>query len=399
MGFPARTGLLWLRRATKAPSPPGAGGAQGPVLAVELVWLAFLAYPLIAVASHPPAPARLWPPLAGLAVATALYVWLAWRVAFPRRVWPSWPAVGVLVGLAVALPLGYGADWLGLLLYVAVLGGFALAPARAVLASVVLAAATAGLGVVVGTPGPQQVSVPLATALAGVVSVVVGTLLRTNRELLATRGEVERLAAGEERMRLARDLHDAVKQQVFVAAMEVGAARTLLEGDRSAVRAHLCEAEAAIGEAQRELAAVIDQLRPPPLDGKPLADALRVHLAAWSRRYGIASDLRVTGVRPIPAGVAEALFRVGQEALTNVARHSGARQVGLALDSGEEAVTLTVVDDGRGFPHDETPAGHGLAGMRERLAALGGSVTVAGDRGAGTTVTCACPRPETVEGG
>lgn len=366
------------------------------VFGVALAWLVFLVYPLIDLTQglqHYPASgsAHLAAHVADLVAFVGLYGWVMWRVAFSGR--PHWVAVLALIGLALFLPLSYGdAAWLGSLLYVSVVLGFTLAPPGALLAAVTLAALSAAGGLWVGAPAPATLALPLVTVLAGVVTVAVNWLLRTNRDLVAARGEVERLAAGEERLRLARDLHDSVKQQVFVAAMEIGATRARLDGRSDGAAAHLQGAEGAIRAAQRDLAVVIDQLRPSSLEGKELAEALPEHVRAWSRRYGILAEARVTGARPLPPQVGDALFQVAQEALANVVRHSEASQVDLAMHSDEESVTLTLADDGRGFAADQPTLGQGLRGMRERMAAVGGTVTVDSDPGRGTRVACTAPR-------
>jgi NarL family two-component system sensor histidine kinase LiaS len=204
------------------------------------------------------------------------------------------------------------------------------------------------------------------------------------QNLLQTRQE---LATLEERNRLARELHDSVKQQVFATAMQVGAARALVDQNPAASKENLAEAERLVRQAQQELTGLIRELRPAALEGKGLATALRDCVTDWSRQTHIPAELRVRGERPLPLPLEQALFRVAQEALTNTARHSRAGSVEVDLVWQGNLVTLTVSDDGRGFdPTEADSKGLGLQSMQERIAALGGHLEVNSKPGSGTEV-------------
>lgn len=194
------------------------------------------------------------------------------------------------------------------------------------------------------------------------------------RTLLATRQE---LAVVEERNRLARELHDTVKQHVFANALLVRAARKQLDGDPETAKRHLCEAEALAEQTQQELIALIQALRPAALADRGLVAVLTEYTSEWSQRTSIGVDLRVQGERAIALDTEEALFRLAQEALANVARHSGATHVVIQLVWGGEQLCLCVRDDGHGFgvAHAEG-RGLGLASMRERVEALGGTLAL-----------------------
>jgi two-component system, NarL family, sensor histidine kinase LiaS len=208
--------------------------------------------------------------------------------------------------------------------------------------------------------------------------------------LLQTR---QALAALEERNRLARDLHDSVKQQLTAAALQIGAAAALLEGGRpEAAAARLLEAGDLTHQAQRELGTIIFELQPPPLSGQGLVEALRAYAANWSRQFGIAAHLDVTAARPLDPAVEGALFRVVQEALSNVARHSRAGAVQLALRYGRDELHLTIQDDGRGFDPAAAPAGGlGLHNMRQRIAELGGETRLDAAPGRGVVLSARLP--------
>jgi NarL family two-component system sensor histidine kinase LiaS len=208
------------------------------------------------------------------------------------------------------------------------------------------------------------------------------------QNLLQTR---EELAALEERNRLARDLHDSVKQQVFAVTMTLGAVEALWERDPAAARHKLAEALALSRQAQQELAGLINELRPVALEGKGLASALRDYADRWSSQTGIVAQVDALGGDGLPLEAERACFRVAQEALANVARHSGASHIQITLDSTEEGLTLTIADDGRGFdPTTGENRGLGLRSMRERVEAIGGVLTVHSAPGRGTHVIARC---------
>lgn len=198
--------------------------------------------------------------------------------------------------------------------------------------------------------------------------------------LLATR---EELAAVEERNRLARDLHDSIKQNVFATALLIGAARSHLPPDTLPAQTYLAEAEALAEQTRQELTALIRELRPARLGDKGLAVVLREYAENWSRRMGIAVTMQIHGERATTLDFEEALFRVAQEALANIAQHSGATHVIVQLVWDDAQVRLTITDDGAGFDAARASGrGVGLASMRERVAAHNGSLHIASTNGA-----------------
>ncbi|HEX6817915.1 MAG TPA: histidine kinase [Ktedonobacterales bacterium] len=204
----------------------------------------------------------------------------------------------------------------------------------------------------------------------------------------------QQLAVVEERQRLARDLHDSVKQQVFAASMQVAAARALARSDAEKTEGRLAEAERLIGEAQKELNALIRELRPAALGDKGLVAALRELCVEWSRGSGVAAEVRTQGERATPLEAEQALFRVAQEALANVAKHSGATAVDLRLAWEDTTLTLAIADNGHGFDVGQRMgAGYGLGNMRERVESLGGVLRISSGRdgSGGTTLEAQIP--------
>lgn len=210
------------------------------------------------------------------------------------------------------------------------------------------------------------------------------------QNLIETR---QQLATLEERNRLARDLHDSIKQQVFAISMQLASTRLLLRRDVSAAEERLSKTEKLVQQAQQELTSLIRELRPIALEGKGLVAALRELLPQWTQQTEIVANLRVEGAQALPLTVEEALFRVAQEALSNIARHSKAHLVQIDLTMSGETATLTIQDDGQGFdPARLEHRGVGLYSMQERMKALGGDLTLESSPGRGTLVVAHCAR-------
>jgi NarL family two-component system sensor histidine kinase LiaS len=204
-------------------------------------------------------------------------------------------------------------------------------------------------------------------------------------EIEALLQERQDLAVIEERNRLARDLHDSVKQQVFATAMQLAAAHNLLERDPSdaaAAQTHVAEAQSLTSQAQQELTALIQELRPVALEDKGLASALEGYSRDWSRQTGIASTLRVQGEQETSLEIEQALFRVAQEALANIARHSHASKADVHLLWDREGLGMTIQDNGHGFDMDRADGkGTGLWSMRQRIAAVAGTLRISSSTG------------------
>jgi two-component system, NarL family, sensor histidine kinase LiaS len=203
--------------------------------------------------------------------------------------------------------------------------------------------------------------------------------------LIQTRDELTRV---EERNRLARDLHDTVKQQTYAARMQLSAAKNLLATDPDTAGRHLDTALQLNRETQQELKLIIDELHPAALEGRGLVQALTEYAARWQEHTGIQVDTTIMGERPLPLDVEQALYRVLQESLSNIARHAEADSVRLSLSLTPDRATLSIADNGRGFEPDAVSQHSlGLTGMKARLAEIGGTLSVESTLGVGTNVT------------
>lgn len=206
----------------------------------------------------------------------------------------------------------------------------------------------------------------------------------------------QHLAAATERNKLARDLHDSVKQQVFALSMQIGAANLLADqskGNKNKVaKAHLAEAEKLAQSVQRELVDLINELRPPDQKNESLVTRLENFAADWKRQNKIAVQISAESLPPLAPHTEHTLFRIVQEALANTARHSGARRVSIEIKNfGVDKIELLIADDGNGFDRLGVIKGLGLINMRERAELLPeGTFRIDSQAGNGTEITVSC---------
>ncbi len=214
-------------------------------------------------------------------------------------------------------------------------------------------------------------------------------LAQTQRQLLRTRED--------ERARLARELHDNPIQSLVGMNIQLG---LLLNAEKIPLPLldTLGEMRAEVRELTSELRKVCSDLRPPTLDALGLGAALRVYVEDWSQEFDVEAKLEFeedTILRELPAEVALNLYRVAQEALSNVARHANASQVIIELECQENQLILLIQDNGRGFKLPDTFSGltkedhFGVVGMRERVDLIGGEWKLESARGKGTSIKVA----------
>jgi two-component system, NarL family, sensor kinase len=221
----------------------------------------------------------------------------------------------------------------------------------------------------------------------------IGDLLSIAVERAELFARSTRLGAVEERNRLAREIHDTLAQGLTATALQLESADALLDaGSEKAhepLRRALSLTRSNLEEARRS---VLD-LRASPLEGRPLSEALKALVEQWEAETGIAARYgAVNGSRPLPPSVEAALYRICQEALTNVARHAGAERATVRLVATPDRVRLAVEDEGRGFDAAGVPEDrHGIVGMRERAEVLGGTLEVSSGPGEGTRIEVTVP--------
>ncbi|ONK16208.1 histidine kinase [Streptomyces sp. MP131-18] len=238
-----------------------------------------------------------------------------------------------------------------------------------------------------------------AAAAAWAVAVLaVAELVRVRREQRAreraAREEAERRRADEERLRIARELHDVLAHSISVINVQAGMGLALLDTDPDQARSALTTIKAASKEALGEVRQVLDTLRAPggaaPRAPAPGLDRLP-ELAEQARQAGlrVTVDTRGTAVA-LPPGADLAAFRIVQEAVTNIVRHSGSRTAHVLLRYAPDLVELRIDDDGPATGGG-SGGGNGLVGMRERAAAFGGTVEAGARPDGGFRVTARLP--------
>jgi len=200
-------------------------------------------------------------------------------------------------------------------------------------------------------------------------------------------------AVVEERTRIARELHDIVAHSVTTMVVQAGAAEQVVDDDPDYVRQALASirttGSGALADMRRVVTILRDIEEPGALAPQPGVRNLSA-LVDDARSAGLTATLDVAGqVRPLPAGVDVAAYRIVQEALTNVRRHAQATEVRVGLDYSEDAIRIEVADDGVGSV--DPRGGHGLIGMRERASLYGGGLEAGSENGSGFVVRAVLP--------
>ena len=206
-------------------------------------------------------------------------------------------------------------------------------------------------------------------------------LLRTNQEL----------AVVEERNRLARDLHDSAKQEALAASFHLGTALTLFDQNPVSAKNHIYEADTLVDSVRRELTDLIHELRPPSIHGDNFDETIQEYLMEWAHQTNIQTEFKIKGSGVFSLDIKLSVYRILQEALANIARHSSANSVQVNLDYMDKKMELNVCDDGIGFDIRQQYHGIGLDSMRERAEALGGSFQITSVEGQGTSIRVGFP--------
>ena len=301
-------------------------------------------------------------------VAAALpgFAYLFLTVAMTQR--PPVVPVLAMAALAVALTLAAQDSFALMFVWTAAAAGVRLsgrANAIAVAAITALAAATLAL-----TDPETAVFWGFTSAVAGTGTLwlLIGGLMRSNQELRAARAELADQAVAEERLRVARDLHDLLGHDLSLIALKADLAGKLLPGRVDDARSEVGDIGALTRSALTQVRHVVDGYRRLTLAGE-LAGA-RVALAA------VGVELRVDGPSAeLDPDTDSVLAWAVREGVTNVIRHSGASRLDVTVTPGPESTRLEIADDGRGIASGRSPSrGHGLTGVRERAESIGGTV-------------------------
>ena len=198
--------------------------------------------------------------------------------------------------------------------------------------------------------------------------------------------------AEQEKAELARELHDTFGSNLTAINMDLNWIAKRLPPERSELRERLQRALGMLSETVRSTQEVIDRLRPSQLDNLGLAVALRSHCRELAQRIGCSCEFEATeDFETLDRMHSIALYRVAQEALANAEKHAQASSIQVDLRREDNGIRLRIWDDGVGLPDELNTGSHGMAAMRERIEALGGTLTVTGARERGTQVDAFIP--------
>jgi len=201
----------------------------------------------------------------------------------------------------------------------------------------------------------------------------------------------QEMAVSEERNRLARDLHDSAKQEALAASFHLGTALTLFSSDPESSKNHLVEAESLVDSVRVELTDLIHELRPPSMNGIRFDETLNEYIIEWAHQTEIEANLNVDGFFELSLEIKQAIYRIMQEALANVARHSSAEKVDVTMRYKDHSVEFCVSDNGIGFDTQQQYDGMGLESMCERMQSLNGDFSIQSEPGGGTNVCLTIP--------
>jgi signal transduction histidine kinase len=362
-------------------------------------------------------------PLLALAETLLLFGYLHWGAA--RRALKGWyipvaiivATVGPIVSYAVALVLRYLSEgatgaiaddiWLLLLtLLIPLLAiswqyRFRVVVAYSALMALLLLVMPLPMRAL-GGPGPRDALEPLIfmTILFLVVGYIVTRLVRAQRQQRMELAEanlqlarhtvtLQQLTISQERNRMARELHDTLAHSLSAAAIQLEAVRSLWEADPAEARTLLDQSLRTTRQGLKETRRAIADLRASPLEDLGLGLAVQSLAQAVAARTGAGLILDVPDhIEGVSPATEQALYRITEEALTNIEHHAAATQIGIRLERHPAALRLTVRDNGTGFDPSYPPEnGHfGLQGMRERAELVGGAVRIESEPGWGTTI-------------
>ena len=265
---------------------------------------------------------------------------------------------------------------------------------RLVLAGGAIAIILAAIGFLLVPGAFQTARMLLPIGALSLVAWVIGDYVRSRqsffREIVARHQKEREQATEEERLRIARELHDVVAHNVSVMAIQAGAARVSGKANEETLQSIEQGARETLSELNKLLGVLRKSPGGPELTPQPTLDDIDALLKP-ARDAGLAATVKVSGERrPLPAAVDLSAYRIVQEAITNVLKHANANRVEVLIDYAPEALQLTISDNGSG-PAATPGTGHGLVGMRERVELFGGEVSTGSSSLGGFTVRATLP--------
>lgn len=221
-------------------------------------------------------------------------------------------------------------------------------------------------------------------------------LLLANDQLRRYALRIEDQATLQERNRIAREIHDALGHALTAQSIQLENALLFLPPGAEKTESFLREAQQLGSRALQEVRRSISTLRSNPLQGQSLEAAIAKAVSEFSQTTGITPNCTIQLSQPIPTEISTALYRILQESLTNIYKHSAATFVSIHIQESKEAIHLQINDNGQGFDPERNTTGFGLQGMRERTAALGGQFSLTSQPGKGCRIAVSIPLPRLV---
>ena len=334
----------------------------------------------------------------GLLAFAGLYMaatWVRWRGSRPRA---SYLLLAVLGAVTLSLALGFGPEMIVLFPLLSIACGVVVpwvmpfrgghGPPLTLLVVFVVAAVSMLTAIGQGASAGDIWSAWYGPALAGVIVAIIYRFIQAVAELRSTREELARAAVDAERLRFARDLHDLLGHTLSVMVVKAQVTRKLAARDPELAAQQALDIEEIGREALTEVRQTVAGYR-----GRGLARELEAARTALAGA-GLTVAVRQDGP-PVPAGADALLGWVVREGVTNVIRHSGGHECQVEVRNGGGCATVTIRDDGTGEPAAGAlpSGGHGLDGLRERLAADGGTLIAGPGTGGGFRLTATVPVP------
>ncbi|GAE30383.1 HAMP domain-containing sensor histidine kinase [Halalkalibacter hemicellulosilyticus] len=220
----------------------------------------------------------------------------------------------------------------------------------------------------------------------------VASLQRLSAERARMQDSVKKAAVTEERQRLARELHDAVSQQLFAISMMTAAIKQSLEEREDSSVEQVKVVEKMANTAQAEMRALLLHLRPAHLEGKSLHEGVEQLLTELKQKYQIRIQVKIADDLSMPKGIEDQLFRMVQEAISNVLRHAKASLLEFDLKQTDKEVKLKLIDNGVGFSEKAVQqSSYGLQTMKERMNEIGGTLHIVSVPSKGTQIEANIP--------
>jgi two-component system, NarL family, sensor histidine kinase DesK len=385
---------------TTATQPAGSVRSTFLLWLVWILWLPLFVPSIVALAQSHPSALQMAISILGAVAFFACYLWISWQsaralAAHAPRIYPEglalWAPITALVGLGIGLTLWDGYSWGTLFFYIA--SGVAgwLPPKRA---AVVVAGLVLFIALGLGLKGDfaDAITPIVFVGIVGAIVIAFNWSLTNSQQLRLAREEMGRAAAiNEERLRIARDLHDLLGHNLSLIALKSELAQRLVDSapDRAANEMH--DVEQVARQALREVREAVASYRQPTLASE--LRGAREMLAAAGIAYDYQGDAGI--ISGLSAAVESVLAWTVREGVTNVIRHSGARRCTIGVARDEQGIRVAVVDDGKATStHDSdngATGGNGLRGLAERVAALGGRFAAGMAEGGGFRLEVVVP--------